>query len=32
MAKFTGFDIGLSPTLPPDVLIPCPPAAQPNGF
>ncbi len=32
MAKFTGFDIGLSPMLPPDVIIPCAQAAERNGF
>ncbi|MFQ5914435.1 MAG: LLM class flavin-dependent oxidoreductase [Nitrospinota bacterium] len=32
MAKFTGFDIGLSSFLPLDVLIPCAQAAERNGF
>lgn len=32
MAKFTGFDIGLSPSLPLDVLIPCAQAAERHGF
>ncbi len=32
MPKFTGFDIGLSPILPLDVIIPCAQAAERNGF
>ncbi|MFQ5912737.1 MAG: LLM class flavin-dependent oxidoreductase [Nitrospinota bacterium] len=32
MAKFTGFDIGLSPILPLDVILPCARAAERHGF